>query len=76
MYIIIDFTWRAREGISSGTEIISLLTHTRDAISRVPRMTRAVEGALGVGALGVRVTVVMEVTVLGTQRTWKTFIDV
>ena len=34
------------------------LTYTRDSISRVSRVTRAVERALGVGAVGVRVTVV------------------
>ena len=37
---------------------IKLLTDTRDSISRVSRMTRAVEWSFGVGAVGVNMTVV------------------
>ena len=49
-------------------------TCARDSISRVSRMTRAVERALIVGAVGVRVTVVGEILVLVGQRVGKTFI--
>ena len=35
-----------------------ILTNTRDPISGVPRVTRAVERSFGVGAVGVSVTVI------------------
>ena len=52
------------------------LTHTRDSISRVPRMTRAVERALGVGTVGVSVTVVMVVLMVVGQVSGFAFVNI
>ena len=49
-------------------------TCANDSISRVSRMTGAVERALIVGAVGVRVTVVSKVLILLGQGLGKTFI--
>ena len=43
---------------------LQLTTVANDSISRVSRMTRAVEGSFGVGAVGIGVTVVGEMKIL------------
>ena len=55
---------------------VSSLTQTSDSISRVSRVTRAVERALGVGAVGVRVTVMGKVVIIMRQSISIAFIDV
>ena len=55
---------------------VSSLTQTSDSISRVSRVTRAVERALGVGTVGVRVTVMGKVVIIMRQSISIAFIDV
>ena len=43
---------------------LQLTTDANDSISRVSRMTRAVKGSFGVGAVGIGVTVVGEMKIL------------
>ena len=58
------------------SNVTCILTHARDAISRVPRVTRAVGRALGVGTVGVSVTVVVIVRVRNRMSIGCTFVNV
>ena len=52
------------------------LTCTRDSVSRVARVARAVERAFVIGAVGIQVAVVMVVLVNRVQVTWDALVNI